>query len=286
MSETGGKADADALAPLRAEIDGIDTEIHDLLMRRTRVVSDIAAAKKAEAGNGAPALAMRPGREAAILRRLAERHEGPLPVGVVCGLWRAIITAKVSLQGPFEVIVAGGDKILPLWDLARAHFGVEAPMRSAGTAVKALAEARGVEGLVVVVPAPEQSDWWPVLASLQTDELRIVARLPFVADDGDEAAGPKAVVVARLAPELIAAERSYVIARLPPGQPVAGFEGRLGEAGLDARVAAMGLEPGGGGRLALLDMAGDMTNDPRLSGGAEGLGDFTVVGGYAEPLLA
>ncbi|HYZ32124.1 MAG TPA: chorismate mutase, partial [Crenalkalicoccus sp.] len=65
--------DAAALAALRAEIDTLDDALHDLLMRRAGVVARLAASR---AKGDAPAL--RPGREAAVLRRLLARHAGPL----------------------------------------------------------------------------------------------------------------------------------------------------------------------------------------------------------------
>ena len=55
-------SDGPTLAELRADIDAIDDEIHDLLMCRTDIVSRIGALKKA---NDSADLALRPGREAA-----------------------------------------------------------------------------------------------------------------------------------------------------------------------------------------------------------------------------
>jgi chorismate mutase len=59
------------LTALRAELDGIDDALHDLLMRRAGVVERVARAGKRGA--------LRPGREAVIIRRLLGRHHGGLP---------------------------------------------------------------------------------------------------------------------------------------------------------------------------------------------------------------
>ena len=56
---------------LRARLDELDDKIHDLLMERALVVESVARSGKAAA--------FRPGREAAILRRLLARHTGKLP---------------------------------------------------------------------------------------------------------------------------------------------------------------------------------------------------------------
>src|SRR5262245_23985308 len=59
------------LAALRQQIDAIDQQMHDLLMRRTEAVLGIAAAKR-ESGEAV----LRPAREAQVLRRLLARHKG------------------------------------------------------------------------------------------------------------------------------------------------------------------------------------------------------------------
>ena len=69
-----------AIDDLRRQIDEIDTRLHDLLMRRSSVVAEIGTLKGSN-GNGY----FRPGREAAILRRLVERHQGSLPKATVKG---------------------------------------------------------------------------------------------------------------------------------------------------------------------------------------------------------
>src|SRR3954454_5148571 len=70
------------LDELRAKIDQVDDAMHDLLMYRADVTLAIGGAKQGTA-NGALAPAMRPAREAQILRRLLARHKGPLPPRVI-----------------------------------------------------------------------------------------------------------------------------------------------------------------------------------------------------------
>ena len=60
--------DSNNLSDLRREIDDIDDAMHDLLMRRASVVERVKQLKKKN-GN----VIYRPGREAEIMRRLAER---------------------------------------------------------------------------------------------------------------------------------------------------------------------------------------------------------------------
>ena len=94
-----------SLEDLRHGIDEIDDALHDLLMRRTEVVKQVLAIE----GDGGSRI--RPGREAQVLRRLVARHRGAFPKPVVARIWRDIVAALTTLQGPFVVAVhapAGG----------------------------------------------------------------------------------------------------------------------------------------------------------------------------------
>ena len=76
------------LDDLRREIDEIDSALHDLIMRRTRVVAQVAAAKgESNAANFIP------GREVWVLRRLLARHEGAFPRHALVRIWREMISA-------------------------------------------------------------------------------------------------------------------------------------------------------------------------------------------------
>src|ERR1700722_2014240 len=70
---------ANGLAALRAELDAIDDTMHDLLMRRAGVIEAVAQSGKRSA--------LRPGREASIIRRLLARHQGSLPPQAVYRIW-------------------------------------------------------------------------------------------------------------------------------------------------------------------------------------------------------
>ena len=63
------------LAALRAEIDRLDEGMHRLLMERGAIIDRLIATK----GTGESGQAFRPGREAAMMRALAERHRGCCP---------------------------------------------------------------------------------------------------------------------------------------------------------------------------------------------------------------
>jgi hypothetical protein len=129
-----------------------------------------------------------PGREARILRTLAARHGGPLPVTAVLALWRTLVSAYLRLQWPFQVVVADDAATR---DLARQHFGAATPVATAADPLAALAATE--ETLAVMPDVADGSGWWCAAPFLSRTGPRIVARLPFFGEGN----GPAAYVVAR-----------------------------------------------------------------------------------------
>lgn len=229
------------IADLRREIDEIDTALHDLVMRRAEVAAQIGAAKNGGAspdkalqdkalqdkgGDGgrsdgaavADARAtdggsfIRPGREAAILRRLVARHRGPLPAAVVVQLWRELMSALLRLQAPIAVAVYVPEQLPGFWDLARDHFGSHTPATAHETPSQVLSMLFDGLANVAVLPLPQQDDrdpWWRHL--LRRDGPRVIARLPF--GDGGTQRGPavQALAVGRVAAEETGRDRTLFV---------------------------------------------------------------------------
>src|SRR5688572_25959237 len=112
-----------ALADLRSEIDRIDSAMHGLLMERSQIIETLIRVKSTQASGSA----FRPGREADIMKRLALRHQGLLPLDTVESIWRVIIATFTYVQAPYAVHadVSGGDAAMR--DSARFHFGFTVP---------------------------------------------------------------------------------------------------------------------------------------------------------------
>jgi len=285
-AERGPAAPAD-LAPLRAEIDALDDAMHDLLMRRAAVVSRLAASgAKRDTGS------FRPGREAAIMRRLLARHRGPLPPSAVLRVWREVIASSHAQQGNFAVAVAGGGdgaaaaaNAAVTAALARGHFGLDTPLRLHPFAARALAALAAGEASVAVLPAPEDGEpaehaWW---TGLDPSRLRVVAALPFLRASEGRAA-PGALVLSPLPPEPTARDRTLLRLQQPAGASRDSLFRALDAAGLPAsRLIAVAEEPRAEERAAprrvLAEVAGFVVpGDPRLPPlRAE------VLGAFAEP---
>ena len=207
---TDMNADNNALAELRREIDQIDDALHDLVMRRAALAGAILSAK----GRGAAVL--RPGREAAILRRLLARHSGPLPPAVVVRLWREIIAANAALQGTLGVAALAAPDQPSLAGLARDHFGVLAPIQTFETVPGILRAVSDGQASIGLLPLPSADDdrWW---TSLMGDAApKIVARLPFLSQTSRNSDALEALCVSKAPAEASGRDRSYLAVETKP----------------------------------------------------------------------
>ncbi len=184
-----------SLAELRQEIDRIDAEMHGLLMRRGEIVDRLIAVKKAQETGSA----FRPAREADMMRRLAERHQGILPLDTVESIWRVIIATFTYVQAPFSVHADLSTGDAAMRDSARFHFGFTVPFISHTSprgAIEAVSASRGDLALVSAAIAHEA--WWTKLE--EPSAPKIIARLPFI-ERADHPADMPVYVVSRAAPD-------------------------------------------------------------------------------------
>jgi chorismate mutase len=188
------------LEDLRAEVDRIDQAMLELLVERSDVVRQIGAVKADRANQR---LAVRPAREAVILRRLAELADGRFPRAVLVRMWRELLAATTRIQTPLSVAVfTPRQQGFRTWDLARGHFGSVTPMVRVDSASQALRSVSDGSATVAVVPLPTDEDpWWLALVSDHFDRIRVFGRLPFVAGGNGEGEEASALALGRLEPE-------------------------------------------------------------------------------------
>ena len=268
---------------LRQDIDAIDSAIHDLIVKRGTIVEDIRKIKKL----AGPAL--RPGREATILRRLAAKHHGAFPLPALVCLWREMMGGFTHMQQPFSAAVhapQGGDRLI---GLARDHYGsltALSAMPSASACVRAVAEG-AVEIAVLPVPADgEDESWWPLLMSSDKKTPQVVSRLPFI-HDGDVA---QALVVAPWARDLSDLEASLIAIRLGERTSRSRVMSVMAAAGFVDAASLATMETDPENCFHVIEVGGGVTSDDppmkALSGhfGAA-LIDAHIIGGYACPLV-
>uniref|UniRef100_Q07IG9 chorismate mutase n=1 Tax=Rhodopseudomonas palustris (strain BisA53) TaxID=316055 RepID=Q07IG9_RHOP5 len=189
-----------SLAELRREIDGIDEQVHNLLMQRGDIIDRLISVKQTqEVGS-----AFRPAREADMMRRLVQRHRGILPLDTVESIWRVIISTFTYVQAPFSVHADLSLGESAMRDSARFHFGFTVPFLphfSAAAAVDAVANSKG--DLALVSATSSRTPWWTELEALGAP--KIIARLPFV-ERADHPAALPVFVVSRVADSAMVTE--------------------------------------------------------------------------------
>lgn len=197
---------APSLDQLRAEIDQIDDGLVRLLGQRVEIGRRVAAAKGDATG---PFL--RPGREAAILRRLIDKGLGQVPPMVIERIWREILAANLARQV---------DPVTAVWDpsgtgsvleQARDRGGISTRVELVSSAEAALDAVASGRATLAVLPALRDAEWrwWPLLLADRSPKPRVIARLPFFG------AGEDSVGVAAQEPDSSGDDISYFAA---PGE--------------------------------------------------------------------
>ena len=241
------------LLALRAELDRLDDALHDTLMRRAAVVEQVGHL------SAKGPVALRPGREASILRRLLARHTGRFPPSRLVQMWREMLSGTTAMQGPFVLAVCAPDLASGYIAAAREHFGAQTPLRVHRTPAQAIGAVSSGACAVAVLPMPAEDEpasaaWWTALLHRDDPRIHIVAKLPFWAPRPEGVARPVGAggVGGGAGPErggpLLSRARGRAGAE--PRPPVAG-PGRAGIRGGDDGPASrpgLGRRPRAGGR--------------------------------------
>src|SRR5260370_1035167 len=166
--------DSPSLDSLRQEIDAIDNELHAMVRRRADLVDRISAAKPPGG------LALRPGREARVMRQRLATHKGPFPSTAIYRMWREMMCAFTLMQTPdLKIAICRPVDQPGYWDLARDHFGCQIPFVANDTPAQVLAAVRANPSTIGLVPTPIGSDatpWLPLLAGRVGRRRRALAR--------------------------------------------------------------------------------------------------------------
>jgi chorismate mutase / prephenate dehydratase len=273
------------LEDLRKKIDRIDRAIVSLLIERTDVVRSIGEVKGDRVDGR---LAMRPAREAAILRGLVAQAADRFPRAVLVRMWRELLAATTRQQTPISLAVHAPADNPSIWDLARDHFGSTTPIarsESAGQAIRAVSDGSAT---IAVLPLPHDDDaWWLALMSDQLDRLRVFTRLPFVAAaDGEE---PRALALGRLEPEPSGDDLALVAIEADAGLSRARLRGLMAASGLapEWQITRRSAEPGQAAHLVEVDdlvRAGDARLAALQAAAPGEVLRIVAVGGYPRPL--
>ena len=90
------------LEPIRAQIDGLDKQIVELLNRRLELAAEIGKLKRSK---GAPVYVAE--REDAVFRRIAALNRGPIKEEALRAIYREVMSAAIALEKPLVVAYLG-----------------------------------------------------------------------------------------------------------------------------------------------------------------------------------
>ena len=136
--------------------------MHRLLMERGEIIDRLIAVKRTQETGSA----FRPAREADMMRRLVERHQGILPLDTAESIWRVIIATFTYVQAPFSVHADLSAGEAGMRDRARFHFGFTVPFvphMGAASVVAAVSDSKGDLGLVPAFAMAGGGAWWNAL---------------------------------------------------------------------------------------------------------------------------
>ena len=280
---------AKSLDALRREIDRIDEQIHDLIRRRTEVVESVRDLKKGDA------IKIRPAREDQIAYRLIAEHTGNFPKRELLRIWRELIVATLSFEGPFSVAVYEDDPATGCWDLARDMYGTYTPMAVFPSARRVIEAVRAQAATVGILPLPRKDDaepWWPHLIAEDDESPRVIARLPFAGPGNGRGAFAEALAICPVLREPTGRDRSLLAIETEVEAGVAGVSAAFTAAGLSPQQVSSWREPGSRGPwLHLAELDGFVTPKDR---GVERFTDaldvmvsrIVGIGSYGIPLSA
>ncbi len=276
-----------ALQAVRAEIDGIDDQIQDLLIKRTQIVEKVRVIKEGEA------VKIRPAREAEMMYRLTARHHGNFPKRELCRIWREIIVATLNFEGPFSAAVIDRADEPGYWDLARDQYGSFTKMTRHHSGRAVVDAVRRQDAAVGIVPWPSRDDpdpWWRYMVSEAKDTPKVIARLPFIPGANIRGSGLEAAVICPVAQEETGRDRSFLAVETEIEISARKIEDALNSAGVSAAFVQAWHDPNRPpGWLYLVEAFGFVDpNGRQFPRFIDSIGDSAQriihLGGYGTPL--
>ncbi len=277
----------EALRALRREIDDIDEQLHELIVRRTQVIEKVCDLKRDQP------VKVRAAREAQIAYRLVERHRGAFPKRDLLRIWRELIMATLGIEGPFSVAVYAKENEDAYWDLARDHFCLSLPMTRHGSAQQVITAVTRGDATAGVLPLPRIDDpepWWPYLMGAGGERPRVIFRLPFAGRGNGREGHTEALVICPIEQEASGRDRSLFAFETEEPIPQGTIQATLTKCGLPPTMVHPRMDSHSGGTPLYLIEVDDYLakDDARIDAFIEALkrpvGSIVLLGGYAKPL--
>jgi chorismate mutase len=169
----------------------IDNKIHDLLMERTNLITSLNQDAKV-----LNILSL--GREASMIKKIVERHDGKFPLTALTKIFREIFCSAVSIDGDFNIAIYSNEGNKKYIGLAKEYFGSNINYSGHGSlnqVINAVVSEEANLGVISCYNESNISPWWTAFdARSEAIAPRIVAKLPFLASE-DETNKVQAYVV-------------------------------------------------------------------------------------------
>ena len=270
---------AQRLAEARAALNSIDDQIHALLMERAAIV-------KERVGTSGKTSPLRPGRQAAVIRRLLANHSGYLPAKNLVCLWLELMAGGTAIQHELVIAVCEADAQFGITQVTREYFGSLVRVRSHQSPAQALSEVANGRADIAVLPFPVEDGrphetWWATLLPRDNPRTHIIARLPFWRARTEGTSNAKALVLGRDRPDPSGQDCSLLGLEFRPDVSRARLASLLEAAKLKPLSIVLHREPGAPMAKALVEVDGliDET-DKRLDQLDPALQRPVVLGGY------
>jgi hypothetical protein len=173
--------------------------------------------------------------------------------------------------------------------LTREHFGAVTPIRVHRSPAQAIGEVSRGSATAAVLPMPAEDEpsaqaWWTALLARDEPRIHVVARLPFWMPRAEGAPQVRALVVAAVAPDPSAHDRSMLGLEVPLDMSRARLSQALADAGFSMGGSILRRDPHDPMALALVDVDGYVRDDdPRLASIPSSRRPV-VLGSYAVPV--
>lgn len=235
------------LARQRGRIDALDVQIMTLLKDRSAIVQEVGALKSRAAPGQCP---VRPGREAAQLRRVVEAFQGSLfQPAAAAVIWRMIIMSSLSLEGELRISVYATETDRELYWLAREYFGPFSTFIRHPTPKRVLGDLIDGKAQIGVLPHFQAERvtgrWWSDILGGGAQRPKIFAWLPFVHAQRPTPDTLTALAVGMIEPEETGNDLSYLLIEAEDMASMTRLQGAFAQAKLEARwIGVVPAEPG------------------------------------------
>lgn len=266
---------------LQKQINDIDTELYTLLMKRTELV-------KQQPEN---AVENTLGKEAAIIKMLLKNHKSDFPEYVLAKIWREILSASAGLKEKLKISVFAKDDDDALIRIVQEHFGSYIDYVTYNSFGAVMNELSSHNTCLAVIPCDNADvnakPWWVGFSADTADNLRIVAKLPFLRNKEDKDCD-EAYVVALSPTDQSGSDISLINVETHKDISASTVVDNLEKSGFSEAKVVLVANVDDETKFCLVEVNGYITSDKICFQNAEKIEIFktvNIVGTYAKPIV-